>query len=120
MYDGSSLTQYDSSIQYLYLYGNTLASFFGSSYMNTLWIDPNSTTQQVLLYARDVTFVPLNPPFEPYSEGRFKGWWIANDNYFQFDLIGNGAYSKVQIVPEPATFILFGLGCLAILKKRAR
>jgi hypothetical protein len=119
MYDNSKLTNLYGGVNYLYLYENTMASVFRSDNPLNIWIDPSSTAL-VSLYAYDVTFHPLNPPFEPYSEGWFEGRWLANDNFFHIDLTGEGAYSKVQIVPEPATFILLGLGALAALKRRRR
>jgi hypothetical protein len=118
MYDDSKLTDLAGGVNNLYLYDNTMASFFNGFTM-AIYIDPYSSAL-VSLYAYDVTFHPLNPPFEPYSEGWFDGRWLANDNFFHIDLTGSGAYSHVQIVPEPATIALLALGGLTILKKRTR
>jgi hypothetical protein len=120
MYNNSELTNFDGGVSYLYLYDNTTASFFGGINPLEIYIDPASTAQEVLLYAYDVTFHPVDPPFEPYSEGWFEGWWLANDNYFQIDIVGEGAYSHVQIVPEPATSLLLVLGSLAVFRKYKR
>lgn len=113
MYDNSSLTMYGGSINYLYLYDNATVSIFLNSYMNTLYIDPASTGW-VKLYAKNVTFEALggNP-----GQGTLYGNWLAG-GYFGFDLTGNGAYSHIQIVPEPATLIMLCIGGLALRKKR--
>ncbi len=116
MYDDSSLTMYDGgSINYLYLYDNTTASFFGCSYMNELYINP-ANTGWVKLYADFDRFEPLSP----YGEGHIYGNWLSDGNPFNIHLVGHGAYSHIQIIPEPATLVMLGLGGLAILKKRRR
>ena len=112
MYDDSSLTQYGGSINYLYLYDNATASFFGSSYMNELYIDPASTGW-VKLYANNIRF----EPYGPYGKGTIYGNWLAGGS-FSFDLTSNGAYSHIQIVPEPATFALLGMGILALRRRK--
>jgi hypothetical protein len=119
MYDNSELVNLYDGVDYLYLYENTMASFF-RGFPAEIYIDPASTAQ-VLLYAYDVTFIPVNPPFEPYGEGRFHGRWIADDISFDIPIFGSGAYSHVQIVPEPASAIMLSLGSLFMgLRKRRR
>jgi hypothetical protein len=113
MYDNSTLTMYGGEINYLYLYENATASFFGSSYMNELYIDPASTGW-VKLYAYDIRF----EPYGPYGKGTIYGNWLSNNMPFQFDLTSNGAYSHVQVVPEPATFVLLGMGILALHRRK--
>jgi len=117
MYDNSELIQYDSSITFLYLYDNATASLFGSSYMNEIYMDPASTAL-VKLYAYETTFFPLDQYNDPLGPGNIQGKWSSNDMPFNIQLIGQGAYSQhVQIIPEPATLFLLGLGA-AFLRKR--
>jgi hypothetical protein len=115
MYDNSSLTSVQC-IAHLYLYDNATASFSNGISAMYLNISPSSTGW-VKLYAYDVTFNPSNP-FEPYGEGEIRGKWLANDMFFSIDLFGDGAYSHIQIVPEPATLLLFGLGGLVICRRK--
>lgn len=68
----------------------------------------------VYLYAYDVTY-HLTGGIEnrPWAEGTY-----YNDNTpFSFTLYDEYSYSHVNVVPEPATFLLFGLGML-LLRKR--
>jgi hypothetical protein len=115
MYDSSALSVYGpGSVDYLYLYENTSVSFFGSTYMNELYIDPASMAQ-VKLYAYGVNFQErIGHP----GEGTIYGHWTGNDMLFNIDLVGSGAYSHIQIVPEPVTLALLGLGGLAVFKRR--
>jgi hypothetical protein len=113
MYDNSELLRYSSSIAYLYLYDNSSASLFSGYDPAEIYIDPASMAQ-LKLYAYDVTFVP----YSPYGEGRIYGNWLSDQMPFDIELVGNGAYSKVQIIPEPATLLLLGLGGLAVLRRQ--
>jgi len=118
MYDDSELTTYDGSINYLYLYDNAAATFFGLSYMNELYIDPAlENTSQVTFYA---TFDRWEP-FGPNGRGHLYGNWLTERTPpFVINLVSDGAYSKVQFIPEPATIFLFAIGGLALRKKNAK
>ena len=117
MYDNSELFMYgpDSSVDSLYLYENTTASFFGGGIMSELYIDP-ANTGWVKLYADFDRFEPLGP----YGEGHIYGNWLSNGDPFNIHLVGNGAYSHIQFVPEPTTLVMLSLGGLTILKRRKR
>jgi hypothetical protein len=57
----------------------------------------------------------------PNGQGYLYGNWLTLGNMpFSIKLISDGAYSKVQFIPEPATFVMIGLGSLAILRRRKR
>lgn len=103
------------SVDYLYLYENATASLFGGWIMSGLSIDPASTGW-VKFYAYNTRFEPLGP----LGKGHLYGNWSANDMPFNINLTSNGAYSHIQIVPEPATLVMLALGGLSILKRRKR
>jgi len=114
MYDNSNLTMYGGGISELNLYNNATASFFGGNVAGILYIDP-SNAGWVKLYAYNVTYIPYNPN----GEGILQGYWLdVPYGYFDIDIRGQGAYSHVQIVPEPATLVLLALGSLAVLRRR--
>jgi hypothetical protein len=106
---------YDSDISNLYLYDNTTASFYGGSSSMDWYIDP-ANTGWVKMYATLERFEPLGP----YGEGHLYGRWLTGAP-FNIDLAGHGAYSHIQIVPEPASALLIGLGWAFVrLTKRRR
>ncbi|MFH1370735.1 MAG: PEP-CTERM sorting domain-containing protein [Planctomycetota bacterium] len=82
-----------------------------------LYIDPSPTNTSVVeLYADFDRFEPLGPN----GRGHLYGNWLSNGNPFNIYLSSDGAYSKVQFIPEPATLFLLGLGALAVLRLRRR
>lgn len=115
MYGNSEFTRYDGSVAFLYLYDNTAASFLGGSDPMELYIDPASTAV-VKLYADFDKF----EQWSPYGEGYLYGNWLSNGDPFSIKLVGNGAYSHIQFIPEPATLVLIGLGGLAAFRRRLR
>jgi hypothetical protein len=117
MYDNSELTVYGGGMTYLNLYDNATASFLGLSILAELYIDPASTAQ-VKLYANFDRFEPSDQYNDPYGGGHVYGNWLANNMPFNINLVGSGAYSHVQIVPEPTILTLFALGSLAVLRRR--
>jgi hypothetical protein len=119
MYNDSELTVYGGNMTYLNLYNNATASFLGLSILAELYIDPTSTAQ-VNLYANFDRFEPSDPYNDPYGGGHVYGNWLANNMPFNINLVGSGAYTHVQFVPEPATLVLLGFGSLAILRRRQR
>jgi len=115
MYDNSSLTTYYGSINYLYLYDNATASLFGSSYMNEIYMDP-ANTGWVKFYAEFDRF----EPYGPNGKGTVYGNWLSEGNPFSIYLSSDGAYSKVQFIPEPASALIFALGAGWIASRRQR
>ena len=124
MYNNSSLTQYGGSINYLYLYGNVSASFFGSSYMNTLYIDPVSTATVKIYGSLDQ--MSLNWWSDPLhvssGTGTISGNFLSGGTVatFHFNLSGNNSFSHIQFIPEPASVLLIGLGCMFVRLKKNR
>jgi len=68
----------------------------------------------VFLYAYDVTYDPtggLN------SQGYVQGYFYNNDDEFSFSCVNSPTWSHIEIVPEPASFLLLTFGVL-LLRKR--
>jgi len=116
MYDNSNFSMYGpGSVDSLNLYENATASLSGGWIMSDLYIDPASTGW-VKLYAEFDRF----EPYGPNGEGTVYGNWLANEMPFSIDLVGDGAYSKVQFIPEPASALIFALGAGWIASRRKR
>lgn len=73
----------------------------------------SATGGSINLYAYDVTYDSTGGYF---GEGELTGKYYKNDNFFAYDL-HEGVYPYINIVPEPTTFLLFGLGGI-ILRRR--
>jgi len=68
----------------------------------------------IYLYAYDVTHDPTGGFF---GEGELVGRYFKDDTLFVYDL-HEGAYSHITVVPEPATFLLVGLGGVLLRKRK--
>jgi len=66
------------------------------------------------LYAYDVTYHPTGGL---ENEGWIEGKYYLSDAPFSFSFYNDFSYSHVNIVPEPTTFLLLGIGGL-LLRKR--
>ena len=68
----------------------------------------------VFLYAYDVTYDPMGGM---NNEGYVQGYFYRDDEAFSFSCWNTPTWSHIQIVPEPAAFILLTCGVL-LLRKR--
>lgn len=94
IYTSGYYKYYDDDNTYEYIYDNGLVN----------------------LHAYDVVYHAADGNGSGWIDGRY----IANDQYFVFDGISPSVYaSHINIVPEPATFLLLGLGSLVLRKKRS-
>ena len=109
---------YDGFIGTLNLYADATAIIKGGDISQSLWIDP-ATTGWVKLYAYDMYVSP-----QPDSQGYLSihGYWLADNSFFDISLQnGISTWSHIQIVPEPASALLIGLGWAFVrLRKRQR
>ncbi|MGD0078270.1 MAG: PEP-CTERM sorting domain-containing protein [Sedimentisphaerales bacterium] len=120
MYGNSKLTMYDGFISELNLYQNTTATIFAAN-INNLLVNPASTGW-VKLYAHDVFFFPSSGPTDG---GSMVGYWISNNRWFDVYFKGDRTQGEItrsfiQVVPEPASAVLFALGSLFICSRRRR
>jgi len=69
----------------------------------------------VNLYAYDVTYHSTDGL---HNEGWMEGTYYNDDAPFSFSFYGGHSYSHINIVPEPATFLLFGSGGLLLRKRK--
>ena len=67
------------------------------------------------LYAYDVTYHPTGGLA---GEGWIEGIYISSDTPFSFSFYTTASYSHINIVPEPSTLLLFGLGFVALRRKK--
>jgi len=100
LYDGEILLR-------LAIRNNTTASIHGGILPKLgAWDD-----SLVDLYAYDVTHHPTGGLD---NHGWLEGTYYSNDTPFSFSLDTDTTYSHISIVPEPTTFLLFGLGGLLL------
>jgi len=52
-----------------------------------------------------------------YGDGQVYGFWF-DDSAFTIELNGSETYSRVNLIPEPSSLLLLGLGWLALRVKR--
>ncbi len=87
---------------------DTLINIYGGDIDNLIAYN----TCEVHLYAYDVTYHP-----DVYDSGWIEGVYISNNEPFLFSL-GLWTYPNLTVIPEPTTFLLFGLGGLLLRRRK--
>lgn len=107
----TTLTEwYAGEMDRLYVHDNSTANIFGGT-LYTLEATQNSV---VNIHAYDVIYDPLGGG---YGEGWLEGTYYSDNSEFGFSLFSQDTYLHVNIIPEPSTILLLGLGGL-LLRKR--
>ena len=109
-YNTTDFDMLGGQMDLLYVHDNSTASIYAGS-LQGLGIEESGSVD---LYAYDVTYDPTGGHFD---RGLLEGRYIANDLYFSFDLNHTGTFDHINIVPEPTTFLLVGLGGLFLRKR---
>jgi len=110
-FDISSFDMFDGAMDILNVHGSSIISIHGGT-LGALGAEDNSL---VNLYAYDVIYHPTGGH---YDRGWLEGTYIAGNLYFVYDLIHTDSFSHVNVIPEPATFLLFGVGGMLLRKQR--
>ena len=58
----------------------------------------------------------INQAGGSYGYGQVYGY-LTDDTYISVDLYNSEAYDHINLIPEPATFVLFGIGSLMLFLK---
>jgi hypothetical protein len=116
-YDTTITNWYGGQMYELWAKENSIVNIYGGQLLypsggsGYLWLADNSI---INIFAYDVTFTPNGIG---WGQGQLKGKYYLDNNNFILYLPNNGDYSHINIVPEPATFLLLALSGL-LLKKR--
>ena len=111
--ENSIVSIYDGVINMLGLRENSIVNLYGG-HVATFTAHP-SEFAILKLYAYDVTY---HTSGGYWNDGWIEGKYILYDQPFRFDIYGDDSFSHVNIVPEPATMMLLGLGSLLVIRKR--
>lgn len=110
LFDITMVSIFDGELTDLRLHDNSIGDLYGGD-LNRLGISENGLLN---LYAYDVTYHETGGY---YDRGWIEGKYINNDLYFSFDFVEPDTFLHINLIPEPSTLLLFGLGVL-LLKKR--
>jgi len=109
--DDSIVNIYGGTLDILGVTENSLVSLYGGN-LNRLGITNNGLLN---LYAYDVI---CHPEGGLYDRGWLEGRYISSDLYFNIDFVELGTCSHINIVPEPSTLLLLGLGGLLLRRRK--
>lgn len=127
--DNGSVNMFGGEVVKLELVDNAIGNIYGGE-IDLLWSDDNSIVNifegrfgilasrpesVVNIYAYDVTYHYKGGLYDqPWLEGKYI---ISNEN-FSFSFYGTDDFEQVNIVPEPSTLLLLGLGIVALIKRK--
>jgi hypothetical protein len=109
-YDTTVTDWYDGVMDVLWARGDSIINIYGGGITLLSAIDSSI----VNLYAYDVIHTYTGGI---YDEGQVMGKYLLDDTAFCFDLPNSGTFSHINVIPEPTTLVLLGLGFLALRKR---
>lgn len=110
-FDVTGFDMLDGVMDLLYAHHSSIIDIHGGS-LGGLGATENAI---INLYAYDVIHHPTGGHFD---RGWVEGKYVESDVYFSFDLDDVGSFSHINVVPEPATLLLFALGGLMLRKHK--
>ncbi|MGD1043274.1 MAG: PEP-CTERM sorting domain-containing protein [Sedimentisphaerales bacterium] len=89
----------------------SVTNLYGGSITDSIYI--GSTTSTINVFGSNLTKTDTDGT---YGYGQISGFW-QNGLPFTIDLADPDKYSRINLIPEPATFLLLGAGGLFLRKK---
>lgn len=114
LFQDCSLSVYGGQIGVIWTEDISIVNIHGGV-LNEYWVSWGTLN----LYAYDLTHTTIGGLWD---DGQVTGTYYSDNSNFTFDLrdVGGHAdpYSRINIVPEPTTFLLVGLGAIALRKRK--
>jgi len=110
-YDITVTDWYDGEMSHLWTYDDSIINVYGGE-LFTLYSHEDSL---INLYAYDVLITDTGGY---WNLGQVTGKYFSDNSSFIINLWSEDTASHINIVPEPTTLILFGIGTLLLRKKQ--
>lgn len=109
-FDTTYTNWYDGDMKVLWVRDDSIVNIYGGDLDEMAAIENG----QINLYAYDVVHTTTGGH---YGIGQVMGYYL-DDMYFCFDLGNLETYSHINVVPEPTTIILLGIGGILVIRRK--